>query len=96
MTSLHIEHRVHDLHAWLETFRSFDAVRAQGGVTAMQVRHGVDDPNEVAIDLEFDAVEQATSFLGYLETEIWPSSPHFTGTPSTRLLEDINLGATTA
>lgn len=95
MTSLHIEHRVNDLQPWLETFSSFDDVRAKGGVTAVQVRHAAEDANQVAVDLEFDSREQATRFLTYLETEVWPSSPFFTGTPSTSILEPIALGAAT-
>lgn len=89
MTSLHIEHSVHDLESWLETFRSFDDFRAQGGVTAVQVRHAVGDPNYIAVDLEFDTVEQARAFLGQLERQIWPNSQHFEGAPTTRILETI-------
>lgn len=89
MTSLHIEHNVHDLGLWLETFRSFDDFRAEGGVKAVQVRHGVDDPNYVAVDLEFDSADQARAFLGRLQHEILPNSPHFDGTPTTRLLETV-------
>jgi hypothetical protein len=89
MTSLHIEHPVHDLEPWLATFRSFDDFRARGGVTAVHVRHGVDDPNYIAVDLEFESVEQARAFLAQLETQIWPNAPHFDGTPTTRILETI-------
>ena len=89
MTSLHIEHSVNDLKPWLETFRSFDDLRAQGGVTAVQVRHGVEDPNYVAVDLEFESAQQARAFLGQLETRIWPNNPHFEGTPTTHILETI-------
>jgi hypothetical protein len=89
MTSLHIEHTVNNLEPWLETFRSFDTFRAEGGVTGVQVRHGVDNPNYVAVDLDFDSVERARAFLGQLETKIWPNSAHFEGTPTSRILETI-------
>ena len=89
MTSLHIEDRVNDLEPWLETFRSFDDFRAEGGVKTVRVRHGVDDPNFVAVDLEFESVEQARAFLGQLEMTIWPNSPHFEGVPTTQILETI-------
>ena len=56
-------------------------------MTACPVRHGVDDPNFVAIDLEFDTAEQARAFLERLQTEIWPNNPHFSGTPTTYLLQ---------
>ena len=89
MTSLHIEHSVNDLEPWLETFRSFDEFRVKGGVKAVQVRRGVDDPNYVAVDLEFDSSEQAKAFLSQLETQIWPNSQHFDGTPTSRILETV-------
>ena len=89
MTSLHIEHSVNDLEPWLETFRSFDDFRTEGGVKAVQVRHGVDSPNYVAVDLEFESVEEARAFLGRLETQVWPNSPHFDGTPTSNILETI-------
>jgi hypothetical protein len=89
MTSLHIEHSVSKLEPWLETFQSFNKFRAEGGVTAVQLRHGVDDPNYVAVDLEFDSVERARAFLGQLETTIWPNSVHFEGTPTSHILETI-------
>jgi hypothetical protein len=89
MTSLHIEHSVKDLEPWLETFRSFDDFRAQGGVKTVQVRHGVDNPNYIAVDLDFASVQQARAFLGQLETKIWPNSPHFDSIPTTHILDTI-------
>jgi hypothetical protein len=89
MTSLHIEHSVHDLGPWLETFRSFDDFRVRGGVKAAQVRHRVDDPNYIAVDLEFDSIEQARAFLAQLEEQIWPTNPHFDGAPTAHILETI-------
>ena len=89
MTSLHLEHSVNDLESWLETFRSFDDFRAKGGVTAVQIRHGVDNPNYIAVDLEFDTAEQARAFLGQLETRVWPNNPHFDGAPTTHIFETI-------
>jgi hypothetical protein len=86
MTSLNITHGVRDFDEWLTTFNSFDAFRAEGGVTACSVRHGVDDPNMVSVDLEFDTVEQARAFLGRLQTEIWPNRQHVSGTPTAHLL----------
>ena len=89
MTSLHIEHCVNDLGPWLETFRSFDDFRVRGGVKAVHVRHGVDNPNYIAVDLEFDSVEQARAFLAQLESQIWPNNPHFNGIPTTHILETV-------
>ena len=92
MTSLHISHTVNDFDDWLATFNAFADFRTQGGVQTCAVRHGIEDPNYVAVDLEFDTTEQARSFLGRLQTEIWPNSPHLTGEPTTLILE--SAGAT--
>jgi hypothetical protein len=77
------------LNEWLTTFNTFSDYRAEAGVNSVAVRHAVDDPNLVTVDLEFDTADQARSFLGRLETEIWPNSPHFSGTPTTQLLESV-------
>jgi hypothetical protein len=89
MTTIHIEHGVNELEPWLDTFRSFDDFRAEGGVKAVQVRHGVDNPNYIAVDLEFESVEQARAFLERLKTQVWPNSPHFDGTPTSLILESL-------
>ena len=89
MTTIHIEHSVNDLKPWLDTFRSFDDFRAEGGVKAVQVRHGVDNPNYIAVDLEFESVERARAFLKRLETQVWPSNPHFDGSPTSVILESL-------
>lgn len=89
-TSLHIEHRIDsDFDDWLATFRSFDEIRTRGGVTSTTVRHAVGDPRHVAVDLEFASADEARAFLEFLETQVWPNSPHLTGTPSTSLLEPV-------
>jgi hypothetical protein len=90
MASLHISHGVDDFHGWLATFNSFAGFREQGGVTAGTVRHAVDDPNFVTIDLDFASVEQTRAFLGRLESEVWPSAPHLRGRPTTHILEAVD------
>lgn len=89
MTSIHIEHPVNDFGLWLETFQSFEDFRAEGGVKAVKIRHAVDDPNYVSVDLEFDDVEQARAFLSQLEAQIWPNSPHFDGVPTSHILSTV-------
>lgn len=89
MTSLHITHTVRDLAEWTEIFSSFEEVRTRGGVTATHVRH---DGDFVVVDLEFAAADEAASFLDFLETQVWPSSPHLEGVaPTSRILEPLAL-----
>lgn len=95
MTSLLITHTISgSLDAWLDTFSSFEEVRAKAGVTAVRVRHAVDAPNEVSIDLDFESTDEARAFRSYLEAQVWPNSPHLGGvTPQSRILEPLAVGA---
>lgn len=91
MTSLHITHTVRDFDEWYATFQDHEAFRAQGGVTGLTVRRSADDPNRVAVDLEFDGTDEARAFLGLLETRIWPTSPHLDSAPVVQLLEVVGV-----
>jgi hypothetical protein len=95
MTSLLITHTITgSLDEWTETFSSFDEVRTKAGVTAVQVRQSLEDPNALAIDLEFGSADEARSFREFLETQVWPNSPHLGGTvPETRILEALAVSA---
>ena len=57
------------------------------------IRDGVDDPSFGAVDLEYDSADRARAFLASLQTEIWPNSPHFRGTPTTYLLEAAEVSS---
>jgi hypothetical protein len=70
MPILQIEHTVRDYDAWKRAFDSDPVGRAQGGVRRHRVIRGVEDPNFVAIELEFDDAESARSFRGALE-QLW-------------------------
>lgn len=87
--TLHIEHAVVDFDTWAAAFARFDAVRAKAGVRRHVVRQPADDPRAVAIDLDFDSVDRAEAFLGFLRTKIWSTpdnSPALVGTPVTQIL----------
>jgi hypothetical protein len=60
------------------------------GVLAQRVQQPVDDPRYVVIDLDFETVESAESFLGFLKANVWANSanaPALGGEPQTRILE---------
>src|SRR5206468_1670015 len=84
-----ISHPVHDFDEWLTTFNSFAAFRTEGGVNALTVRRGVDDPNFVAVDLQFDTTDRARAFLHRLESEVWPNTPLLESPPATWILESV-------
>lgn len=95
MTTLHIEHAVSDFDRWLTAFQRFADARAEAGVRAHRVQRPVDDPNYVVIDLDFDTVDDAERFLGFLQTRVWSSpqnAPALVGTPETSILQSAPLG----
>jgi hypothetical protein len=90
MTTLHIEHPITDLNAWLAAFERFAEARAKAGVQAQRVQHPIDDPHYIVIDLDFTTTEQAQRFLAFLKRNVWSSgdnAPALDGTPQTKLLQ---------
>ena len=91
MTTLHIEHAIKDLAMWREAFGRAAPLRAQHGVRGYEIRHAVDDPNYLMIDLAFDNATAADGFLVQLR-KIWQTpaaSPALVGAPQTRILETV-------
>ena len=90
MPTLHIEHAVTDFATWNAAFGRFDQHRQQAGVRRQRVQRPVDDPRYVVIDLDFDSVGEAASFLGFLRASVWSSpgnAPALHGTPQARILD---------
>jgi hypothetical protein len=79
MATLHIEHPITDLQTWMGAFTRFDEARKKAGVRAQHVRQPVDDDKYIYITLDFDSVEEATAFKGFLETTVWASSEDLPG-----------------
>ena len=53
-------------------FAGFEDMRAAQGVTAYRVARPVDEPDRVVIDLDFDDLDRARSFIANLQN-IWAS-----------------------
>jgi hypothetical protein len=90
LATLHIEHAITDYDKWAAAFSGFAEARRQAGVRSHRVQQPVDDPKYMVIDLDFETVDQAEAFLGFLKTQVWSSpdrSPGLGGTPSTMILE---------
>lgn len=93
MPTLHIEHEITDFDTWGAAFARFADLRKKSGVTAQHVRRPVDDDRYVVIDLDFDTVAEADTFLTFLETSVWASpanSPALVGSPHARILESVD------
>ena len=97
MATLHIEHPITDYSQWRAAFDRLAPVRRKAGVVAARVARPVDDPHYIVVGLDFDTTEQATSFLHFLETQVWASpiaAPALGGRPRTAILsaEDAPVG----
>jgi hypothetical protein len=93
MFTLHIEHEISDLSTWLGAFNRFTDARRDAGVTAHRVSQPVDDEHYIYVQLDFDELEQAERFKGFLETVIWKSaeaSPALVGAPRARILTAVD------
>ena len=70
MPIVRIEHLVPSFEKWKQAFDSDPADRKGSGVRRYQVLRLHDDPNYVMIDLAFDTMGEAETFLGTME-RIW-------------------------
>jgi hypothetical protein len=90
MTTLHIEHEISDYPMWRRAFERFADTRTKSGARAQRVQQPVDDPHYIVIDLDFDAVDDASRFLAFLRADVWSSadnSPSLAGTPQATILQ---------
>jgi hypothetical protein len=93
MATLQIEHPITDLDTWLGAFNGFAEARRNAGVRAQRVRQPDGDPRYIVVDLEFDDLEAAQGFKGFLEGVVWQSkdlSPGLDGVPTARVLDDVD------
>jgi hypothetical protein len=89
MTTLRIEHAIHDYETWHKAFDSFAEARANAGVRSFAIRQPVDDPKYLMLDLEFDTAARAEAFAEFLHQHVWSSpasSPGLAGAPQTQVL----------
>jgi len=92
VATLHIEHPITDLKTWLDAFNSFADARKNAGVRAHRIHQPVDDDRYIYVQLDFEDLDKAESFKGFLQTVIWASpdaSPGLAGSPTARLLESV-------
>ena len=70
MPVLRIQHSVLSYDGWKAMFDSDPADRKGSGVLNYQIYQGVEDPNFVMIDLEFESVAQAEGLLATMQ-QVW-------------------------
>ncbi|MGI8828869.1 MAG: hypothetical protein ACR2I5_03735 [Candidatus Limnocylindria bacterium] len=93
--TVRIQHTVVDFDTWKATFDRDPIGRQQVGVRRYRIIRGIDDPNAVEIDLDFDDVATAQRFRGAIE-QVWQSSQAgavLAGTPDVRIVEEAESHA---
>ena len=94
MKTLRIEHAVPSFDMWKQAFDNDPADRKGSGVSHYRISRGIDDPNFVMIDLDFNTVEDAQKLLEFME-QIWAGpGKSFMTDPRARIVEtveDVNL-----
>lgn len=90
MSTLHIEHAIADFDRWHAAFQRFEDARARAGVKAQRIQQPVDDPHYIVVDLDFDTIDDAQRFLGFLRANVWSSpenAPALIGAPEAKVLQ---------
>ena len=91
MATLQIEHAISDFDVWKRAFDADPVRREESGVRRYRVFRPLDDPRYVAIDLDFDSVDEAEAFRTALQG-LWSSrraAPALAGAPRTRIVEEV-------
>jgi hypothetical protein len=86
-----LEHPVRDFQIWKAAFDRDPADRKGSGVRSYQVYRPTDDPNYVAVDLEFDTLGEAEAFKVALQ-ELWRSPQAMaaiSGAPRVRVVDMV-------
>jgi len=94
MATLHIQHPITDFETWTTAFNRFREARRNAGVQAQRIQRPVDNERYVVIELDFETVDQAQTFLGFLRSTIWTNaanSPGLVGTPEALVLEAASV-----
>ena len=90
MHVLQIEYPVPDYVAWKAAFDRDVLDREGSGVRRYRVLRPTDDPDYVAIDLEYENAGEAEAYLAALRRQFYSSrqaSPASDGGPKTRIVE---------
>lgn len=89
MTTLRIEHTVHDYDNWKQQFDNDPADRKGSGVRSYRVGRSASEPSHVFIDLDFDDAASAQRMLVKLQ-EVWAGpAANIIVNPRTAIVEQV-------
>jgi hypothetical protein len=86
-----LEHPIRDFDTWKAAFDRDPVGREASGVRRYQIYRPIDDPNFIAVDLEFDSRGEADAFKLALE-QLWRSpqaAPALGGAPRVRIVDMV-------
>lgn len=95
MVIVRIAHPVNDFATWKAAFDRDPVGRQRGGVRGYRIVRGIDEPDAVSIDLEFDDISTAKRFREGL-VQLWGSGAARSlgiGQPRATLLEEAETVA---
>ena len=95
MPVVQLEHPIRDFDTWKAAFDRDPVGREASGVRRYQIYRPIDDPNFIAVDLEFDSRGEADAFKLALE-RLWRSpqaAPALGGTPRVRIVDMVEKKA---
>jgi hypothetical protein len=95
MPVVQLEHAVRDFETWKAAFDRDPVRRESSGVREYRIFRPLDDPNYVAVDLEFDDRGEAEAFKLALE-DLWRSpqaAPALAGAPRARIVDTVEVRA---
>ncbi len=91
MSLVQLEHPIRDFETWKAAFDRDPVHREASGVRRYRIFRPVNDPNYIAVDLEFDTRDAAEAFKVALE-DLWRSpqaAPALGGTPRVRVVDTV-------
>lgn len=89
MPVLHIEHQVADFEGWKRNAFDADPIgRVKSGVRTHTIARGVEDPNFVTIELEFNTLPEAEAMHVALR-KLWMNPLAKIGSPTARIMETV-------
>lgn len=92
MSTLRIELQVRDYELWRSAFEKDAAGRERAGARGYRIFRPAERDHSVLLDIDFDSVAEAGTFLDILRTKVWPSpekSPAKVGEAKTHILEMV-------
>lgn len=93
MTQVLIKHKVNDYAAWRYSFDNFADFRKSSGEKSYRILHSKDDPNDLTILFEWDAQENAETFLASHELRSKMQEAGVAETPKIQFLNEVANGS---